>query len=137
MVKLGARRASSLTQLCGRDTHAFCGPCVMRYMGGAVHGCGPTLCRVSLGFFGSSLAAPGWNRLEPAGTGWNRLEPAGTGWNQLEQKILKNFRKTNTVQGRKRKYFLSLGFFNLTSPIEVKNKKDYFSEVTHISKFFS
>ena len=33
---------------------------------------------VSLGFFGSSLAASGWNRLELAGTGWNRLEPAGT-----------------------------------------------------------
>jgi hypothetical protein len=43
----------------------------------------------------------------PAGTGWNWLEPAGTGWNQLEPKILKKFHKTNTVQGRKRKYFLN------------------------------
>jgi hypothetical protein len=52
-------------------------------------------------------AGTGWNWLEPAGTGWNRLEPAGTGWNQLEPKILKKFHKTNTVQGRKRKYFLN------------------------------
>jgi hypothetical protein len=49
--------------------------------------------QVSLGFFGSSLAAPGWNRLEPAGTGWNRLEPAGTGWNRLELAGTENFEK--------------------------------------------
>jgi hypothetical protein len=30
VVKLGARRAPSLTQLLGRDTHALCGPCLMR-----------------------------------------------------------------------------------------------------------
>jgi hypothetical protein len=73
----------------------------------------------------------------PAGTGWNRLEPAGTGWNQLEPKSLKKFCKTNIVQGRKRKYFLNLRFFQFDLPIQVKNKKDYFSEVTHISKIFS
>ncbi len=49
VVKLGARRASSLTQLCGRDTHALCGPCVIRYMCDVVHGCGPTLCWDRLG----------------------------------------------------------------------------------------
>jgi hypothetical protein len=30
VVKLGAHRAPSLTQLRGRDTHALCGPCVTR-----------------------------------------------------------------------------------------------------------
>jgi hypothetical protein len=62
-------------------------------MRGVVYMCGLTLCRVSLGFFGSSLAAPGWNRLELAGTGWNRLEPAGTGWNRLEPAGTKSFEK--------------------------------------------
>ena len=51
MVKLGARRAASLTQLRGRDTHALCGSCVMRYMGDVVCGCVPTLCRDRLGQF--------------------------------------------------------------------------------------
>jgi hypothetical protein len=39
VVKLGARRASSLTQLCGRYTHALCGLCVMESMDDVVHGC--------------------------------------------------------------------------------------------------
>jgi hypothetical protein len=51
VVKLGARRAPSLTQLRGRDTHALCGPCVMRYTGDVVCGCVPTLCRDRLGQF--------------------------------------------------------------------------------------
>jgi len=49
VVKLGARRAASLTQLRGRDTHALCDPCVMRCMGDVVAGCVPTLCWVRLG----------------------------------------------------------------------------------------
>ena len=49
VVKLGARRAASLTQLRGRDTHALCGPCVMLRMGDVVAGCVPTLCWVRLG----------------------------------------------------------------------------------------
>jgi hypothetical protein len=54
VVKLGARRAASLTQLRGRDTHAVCDPCVMRCMGDVVDGCVPTLCRVS--FVGTQWA---------------------------------------------------------------------------------
>ncbi len=50
MDKLGAHRAPGLTQLRGRDTHALCGPCVIRSMGDAVHGCVPTLCWDRLGF---------------------------------------------------------------------------------------
>jgi hypothetical protein len=46
VVKLGA---CSLTQLRRRDTHALCGPCMMRSMGGVVHGCVPTLCLDRLG----------------------------------------------------------------------------------------
>jgi hypothetical protein len=38
VVKLGARRAPSLTQLRGRDTHAMCGPCIVRSMPDAVQG---------------------------------------------------------------------------------------------------
>jgi hypothetical protein len=32
VVKLGARRAPSLTRLCGHDTHALCGPCMVPSM---------------------------------------------------------------------------------------------------------
>jgi hypothetical protein len=38
VVKLGARRAPSLTQLRGRDTHAMCGPCIVRSRPDAVQG---------------------------------------------------------------------------------------------------
>ncbi len=38
MVKLGARRARSLTQLRGLDTHALCGPCIVRSMPDVVQG---------------------------------------------------------------------------------------------------
>jgi hypothetical protein len=50
-VKLGARRAPSLTQLRRRDTHALCGPCVIRYMVDVVCGCVLTLWRDRLGQF--------------------------------------------------------------------------------------
>jgi hypothetical protein len=51
VVKLAARRAASLTATHDSDIHSGCGPCVMRSMGDANHGCGLTLCWDRLGQF--------------------------------------------------------------------------------------
>jgi hypothetical protein len=59
VVKPGARRAPGLTQLRGRDTHALCGPCIVRSMPDVVQG-GDTLVRgtISKGCFVQGVQHP-------------------------------------------------------------------------------
>jgi hypothetical protein len=70
-------KLSSLTQLCRRDTHVLCCPCVMQSMGDVVHGCVPTLCWDRLGQFrrcpmGRRIAAVDSALCDPCVT-WSRV----------------------------------------------------------------